>query len=196
MTGVQTCALPISGSTGVIGFTGSAGSIGVGYTGSIGSGYTGSAGSSGYTGSTGVGYTGSSAIVSGGNPGELLYQAPIYGGNGPLASFTIANNPTNGLRDSDVTFTSTSADFTVKFEVLGTRPTNSGNFGIGYYNVTTNTRTQAVEWADYAAYGPALWRRLINYSYGTWDASTPFRLQVVKSGSTLTWTFLNTSDST
>ena len=62
MTGVQTCALPISGyvgSRGATGYTGSQGSVG--YTGSGGSiGYTGSKGDTGYTGSNGdTGYVGS-----------------------------------------------------------------------------------------------------------------------------------------
>ena len=135
--------------------------------------------------------SGNATAIIGGNPGDIVYQAPVYQ---TTTGFTIANNPTNGVRDSDLTFNTNTADFTVKFEVLGTRPSDPGFLGIGILNVGTNTRTNAIEWADYAAYADPLARKLINYAFTVWQNSTPFRLQVTKTGTTLTWTFRNTSD--
>ena len=112
----------------------------------------------------------------------------------PITSFTLANNPTSpGIQDTIGTFTSTTPNFTLTFEVLSARPNNAGYLGIGYYNVTANARVAAIEYADYAAYG-TIYRRLINYAYGDWPNATPFRLRVAKSGTTLTWSFLDTSD--
>jgi hypothetical protein len=153
------------------------------------------------------GYFTTTAVTAG-----IGYRITIGAGGAGNSSTTVANNGSNsslGIAHPPLTlvnapspnnyvvsdiFTSASANFDFKVQISGTRPTNAGYLGIGLNNTNANTFTQAVEYAQYAAYGTALARKLINYAYAGLAASTPFRLRATKTGASIVFSITDTSD--
>jgi hypothetical protein len=105
---------------------------------------------------------------------------------GAQSGYTVVNSAGN--------FSSAYSDFTFTVAVPNTTIRYPGCLGIGIVNTLTALYTLGVERADYTAYPGPLYRTMVNYSYGGWPVGAAFRLQVQKTGSLITFRFLNTGN--
>ena len=130
-------------------------------------------------------------VGGGGGGGGAGYGTSTFN----VSSITLVNAAPTSIYTGTYVFTSVSADFDFKVEILGTRPTNAGYLGIGLKNLNTSALTYAVEFAQYVGYtSTGLARKLINYAFTGLSASTPFRLRAIKTSASISFFITNVSD--